>query len=1020
MKENVGSTPFIFTVGDQQLKDESIVGPKAAGLFSLYKKVGRGLYIPKSFVISAQLYRDLISRSGVLENIKIWAHAHESVDGKTAKKEIVEIRKAIKSIAFTQEEEKQLLTIFQTLRKRGPLMVRSSATIENLPGKSFAGQHDSFANITTKKDFLTVVKQCMASLFTDRAIAYRDTHGFDHKSTAMAVLVQEMVPADDIVSGVMSSFDPDTHFDKVAIVNATYGLGDSLAQGKVVPDKFVLFLEGIKKKKQSIIQKTLGSKEVKTVSRVRKGVKQSPVKASQKNAYCINDEQVVELGKFIAHLKEQYEKPFECEWAWHAKKKQFVMLQIRFHERIEKEHHTIYQYELKRQGTELGRGIAIGHGIASGTVRIINSAQDLAKVKAGDILVAKHTDPAWSQVMKNVHAIITEEGGKTSHAATTARELRVPAIVGMKDARSLLNNRQRVTVQCAAGDNGVLYKGLLPYERQRVEFGKLPDTKTKLSVRMQDPDHAFAWSRLPKDGFGIIDQADIVSHFLRIHPLALLEYTKIQRSKMKTQISQLTRGYTNKRAYAKEKLAEGIARLAVAAYDNPVYIKLSDYRSTQYKDLIGSVHAGSYMRKALSGVDLYNDKAFRKAFALECEAIAMVRNEWGLDNVIPVVPFCRTPEEAKEVLAIMKKNGLQKGKDQLKVHVLCDLPANVVLAEEFAQLFDGMTIQADTLATAALGVGKDVIEGKAQELGAKMLGQFIDDVVKKAHKENTVVQVFGQLLEEQPSFLDAVVKSKVDAIAVHPDALVDVRKRVAMVERTVGRTGQKTHKGFLSLVMVFGILGAGILSVGAGCGVEKNRLPETITQDQVTPAQIREEAMKQVTVALEAREFDYALEKRDLQVSSFAHFSLQYPASWEVNHWNGGVTISHPTSTAYVSIYQPLLKTPLAALSNEQIIIGGKAWTIYDVEHIQVAMFDDNELMIEGTGLGFDDVIETFAFMSDETITDRPLTHWDVREKRLCAQVITFARPAEGEQCQLYPAPCDVPDSWEVCDAEDS
>lgn len=1011
---------FVFGVGEPETTNETIAGPKAASLFKLYAKLGKETYQPNTEVIGVQLYHQMVERAGLVPDIKKWAIEHEGWSEKEARMKAADIRNKIVAIKYTKEEEHILGKVFQRVKKRGgAVMVRSSATIENLPGKSFAGQHDTFANITTKADFLRVIKQCMASLFTDRAIAYRDAHAFDHKTAAMAVLVQEMIRPADVVSGVAFSHEPETCFDRVMVMTANYGLGESMAQGKVVPDRFVLFSDGIQRKKDAIVQRTLGTKEIHTVPRARKGTKQQPLPAAKRNAFCLTDAQVIALGRVMLGLKKEIDQPFECEWVFHPKKHAFSIVQIRFREPLKREPHTLYQYTLKRTSEEIGRGIAIGHGIASGTVKVVNTIHDLAKVKDGDILVAKHTDPAWAAVMKKVHGIITEEGGKTSHAATAARELQVPAIVGVKDARTFLKNRQRVTLQSAAGDVGLLYKGLLPYEKQRVAFEKLPSTKTQLTVRMQDPDHAYAWATLPKDGFGVVDQADVVAHFLRIHPLALLEYTKIQQKGIKAEIAALTRGYRSKRAFAKEKLAEGIARLAVAAFDNPVYIKLSDYRSEQYTDLIGASHVRTYMRKSLSGVSLYNNKAFQQAFALECEAIAMVRKEWGLHNVVPVVPFCRTPEEAEAVLQMMKENGLERGKDGLRVHILCDLPANVVLAEDFSRLFDGVTIQADTLATEALGVGKDVLEEKASNLGARMLEGFIADVVKKAHQQKTLVHVFGQLLEENEAFLDAVVKSRVDAIAVHPDALVQTRKRVAMVESTVGRTGKKTHKGFLSLVMVLGFMGVGILGVGAGCGVPVE--PTAPQEPQVTPAQIREEAMKQVEVALAAKEADYVNQTQTMRVRSFANFSFDHPAIWTVDHWNGGVSVQHPTSTGYVSIYEPVIAPPVNELPSEQAIIGGKVWTVYSLEEEEIrkiALFED-ELVIEGMGPAFDTAVQSFSFGTDEQVTERPLTHWDLREKRLCAQVVTYARQEDGGSCELFSTPCEVPSGWDVCDASE-
>ena len=1018
--------------------DVPLVGGKNASLGEMYNSLTKkGINIPNGFAVTAAAYWDFLEKTKLKAKIKKELKDLDVSNVRELASVGKKVRHMILSAKFPASLEREIEKAYTELSKfektnNLSVAVRSSATAEDLPDASFAGQQETYLNVKGVKSLQIAVKKCVASLFTNRAISYRETKGFDHLDVALSVTVQTMVHSDVGSSGVMFTLDTESGFPGVVLINASYGLGEYVVKGRVTPDQFYVFKEGLKQGKKAVISKILGTKEVKLVYGASSGTKQASVKKSDQNKFSISQDEVVQLAKWGVMIEEHYKKPEDIEWAKDGKTGKLYIVQAR-PETI-KTHATksvIENYILKKKGIVLVSGVAVGQKIGAGKARIIENPKQMKEFKKGEVLITRITDPDWEPIMRMASAIVTEQGGKTSHAAIVSRELGVPCLVGARGARKIIKNGQSVTVSCAEGEEGYIYKGVLPFEVKRTEIKKIAKTKTKIMMNVGDPNNAFSLSWLPNDGVGLAREEFIFSNFIRIHPMALVHYNKLKDKGAKKKIAELTRGYKKKTDYAVDKLAEGMARIAASFYPNDVIVRLSDFKTNEYATLIGGKEFEPKEENPMlgwRGASRYYSKEYKQGFKIECEAIRKVREEWGLKNVIVMVPFCRTPEEGQKVLKTMKEFGLERGKNGLQVYVMCEIPSNVILAEDFAKIFDGFSIGSNDLTQLTLGVDRDSnLVSHVYSEKNKAVTDLIKNVIRVAHKYKRKVGICGQAPSDYPEFAEMLVREGIDSISLNPDTVVSTRERIAYVEKTLGKRGKKTHKSYLGFIAGLALLAGSVMMLGGGCNqiLNQNGYNERANSEiyELSPAQIRERMQSRI---IEQKEKELSEAMSTLTVDSFAEFSMQYPSTWSVEEWNGGVTL-YDGEGMYMSVYEQLISSPVPLDQKDKIVIDGVEATRFvemlpndtELNVVEIPLTDQNLILeVTGDSARFDEILETLQFDIGSSNPDRPLTHWDVREKRICAQMITYARQSGG-QCQLFPTPCDVPEGWVVCDASD-
>ncbi len=1029
-KQNNKTEANILWFSDISIHDVPLVGGKNASLGEMYQHLTKdGILVPNGFAITAHAYREFFVANNLEKQIKPLLRHLDVKNIPDLKKAGKKVRSLLLKASFPKQLEKEIVEQYKTLggkTKNLSVAVRSSATAEDLPDASFAGQQETFLNVHGEKELLKAVRQCMASLFTDRAISYREAKGFDHLSVSLSVTVQEMVGSDTGASGVMFTMDTESGFPGVVLVTAAYGLGEYVVQGRVVPDQYYVFKEGVRQGKEAIIGRQLGSKEAKLVYGKSGGTKHQTVLKKDRDRFVLTDQEVATLARWGMKIEEHYQKPQDIEWAKDGKTGQLYIVQAR--PETVKAHHdrsVIEEYSLNKKGTVLLKGTAVGQKIGAGKVRIIETREQMKQFKAGEVLVTRITDPDWEPIMRVASAIVTEQGGKTSHAAIVARELGIPAVVGAKNARKILKNGKAVTVSAAEGEEGVIYAGILPFEVKRTELKHIPKTKTKIMVNVGDPDNAFALSFLPQDGVGLAREEFIYTNFIRIHPLALLHFDTLKDKNAKKKITEMTRGYKKKSDYCVDRLAEGFGRIAAAFYPKKVIIRFSDFKTNEYSSLIGGKEFEPKEENPMlgwRGASRYVSKEYREAFQLECQAIKKARNDWGLTNIVPMVPFCRTPEEGELVIKTMEEFGLKRGEHGLAVYVMCEIPSNVVLAEEFARLFDGFSIGSNDLTQLTLGVDRDSSTlSDAYDEKNEAVKTLIRQVIRVAKKHKKPIGICGQAPSDYPEFAEFLVREGIDSISLNPDTVVPIRERVAIVEKTVGKTGNRTNGKLLSLVAAVGMLAAGFIGLGAGC-MDTQQAVDMSNQSwaDVSPATIRERSEQKMA---EQKQQEFAGQLSTLNVSEFATFSLQHPATWSVSHWKGGVTLTGEEGV-YVSVFRQLLPHPKQGVVMDPVTVAGKTGVRYvttlpngkTVTVLEVPLENGDVMEINSTAENLDALLQTWQFTtSTDPEADGFINAWDVKEKRFCAAMVTYARQGEG-QCIAYPTPCDVPEGWQVCE----
>jgi pyruvate,water dikinase len=669
--------------------------------------------------------------------------------------------------------------------------VRSSATAEDLPDASFAGQQETFLNVCGQAELLAACKRCYASLFTDRAITYRTIQGFDHQQVALSIGVQQMVRSDLGGSGVMFSIDTESGFDKVVLINAAYGLGENVVQGAVSPDEYQVYKPFLNDSKLiPIIERTLGAKKIKMVySGGGRQTKNVPTSKAERGSFVLDEQEILELARQACTIEDHYGQAMDMEWAKDGITGELFIVQAR-PETVQSRAETgaMKSYTVRNAGERLLTGLSVGGAVAAGPVCLLEHASEIDKFIDGAVLVTSTTDPDWVPIMKRAAAIVTDHGGRTSHAAIVSRELGLPAIVGTGDATHLLHDEQEVTVSCAEGEEGYVYAGIADVEVEEIDLGDVPETKTHIMLNMANPSAASRWWRLPADGVGLARMEFVINNAIKVHPLALTRFDQVKDDAVRAEIETLTKGYEKKADYFVDRLATGLSRIAAVHYPNPMIVRMSDFKSNEYAELLGGHQFEPSEENPMigfRGASRYYSDDYRDGFALECRAIHKLREEKGFTNTLVMIPFCRSPDEADKVLQVMADNGLVRGENGLQIYVMCEIPSNVILAEEFAKRFDGFSIGSNDLTQLTLGVDRDSAElaHLFRENDPAVLW-MIEEVIRRAHKAGAKVGLCGQAPSNDPEFAQLLVKAGIDSISVTPDAFRAVKANVAEAEKT--------------------------------------------------------------------------------------------------------------------------------------------------------------------------------------------------------------------------------------------
>jgi pyruvate, water dikinase len=776
--------------------DTDQVGGKNASLGEMIRGLKEeGIRVPDGFATTAEAYRAFIAENNLEEQIRTELAALAE-----GRKPLDKVGKAIRRL-FTEGEwpkgivdeisEAYLELCRRNEEEEVDVAVRSSATAEDLPEASFAGQQETFLNVSGTKELLDACRRCYASLFTDRAIVYRENNDFDHLKVALSVGVQKMVRSDKASAGVMFSIDTESGFPRVVVINAAWGLGENVVQGAITPDEYMVFKPLLDNRAVvPIIEKSLGSKEHKMIygrggTHATRNVKTS---RSERTSFVLTDEEIVQLGRWACVIEKHYGVPMDIEWAKDGDTQELYIVQAR-PETVQSRLGAgeFKSYTLKEKGERLISGLAIGQAIATGKTQVIRSAEDINRFEEGSILVTGMTDPDWVPIMKKAAGIVTDFGGRTSHAAIVSRELGIAALVGTGDGTKILKDGQDVTLSCAEGDEGYVYKGILDFEAQQIDLENLPETRTQIMLNVAEPSASFRWWRLPCRGVGLARMEFIINNIIKVHPMALVRFDELEDRKAKRRIEELTEGYPDKPEYFVDILARGIARIGASQHPHPVIVRLSDFKTNEYAGLIGGAEFEPKEENPMlgfRGASRYYDERYRDGFALECRALKRVREEIGLDNVVVMVPFCRTLEEADLVLEVMAEHGLKRGEKGLEIYVMAEIPSNVLLAEEFAQRFDGFSIGSNDLTQLTLGIDRDSgILKKLFDERNPAVKKIIRDLIVSARKSGTKVGICGQAPSDYPDFAEFLVDLGIDSISLNPDSVVNVIKRVARCEK---------------------------------------------------------------------------------------------------------------------------------------------------------------------------------------------------------------------------------------------
>ncbi len=773
-------------------RDVPLVGGKNASLGEMISVLGvAGIRVPDGFATTSECYRRYLVENDLAGTIR--NRLEEYRRGEKSLHQTGEvIRRMILRGTWPRDLAMAITDAYRQLCRRngGPevdVAVRSSATAEDLPDASFAGQQETFLNISGEDELLDACRKCYASLFTDRAISYREHKGFDHMQVALSVGVQKMVRSDKAGAGVMFSIDTDTGFPDVVMIDAAWGLGENVVQGAVTPDSYTVFKPLLNNREyKPILRKQLGGKEQKMVYARCAGqtTRSIDTSARERHSFVLTDDEILQLARWAVVIERHYRQPMDMEWAKDGDSGELFIVQAR-PETVQsrKQAGVLKTYSLRQQGEVLLTGLAIGESIAAGKVQAIKSASEIERFVAGNILVTGKTDPDWVPIMKKAAGIITDHGGRTSHAAIVSRELGIAAIIGTEHGTSELEDGQEVTLSCAEGEQGKVYAGILEFDAVEVNLEDIPGIRTRIMMNIASPAAAFRWWQLPCRGVGLARMEFIISNLIQVHPMALLKYDDLEDKQAKRRIRELTRHYQDKSEYFIDQLAQGVAMIAASQYPEPVIVRLSDFKTNEYAELIGGRQfefAEENPMLGFRGAARYYSEQYRAGFALECAALKRVREQIGLVNLVVMVPFCRTLKEADRVLAVMAEEGLARGQQGLEVYMMVEIPSNVILAEQFAERFDGFSIGSNDLTQLTLGVDRDsaILKELFDERDEAVMTS-IAQVIRSANRTGTKIGICGQAPSDYPDFAAFLVEAGIDFISLNPDSVIGVIRRLA-------------------------------------------------------------------------------------------------------------------------------------------------------------------------------------------------------------------------------------------------
>lgn len=797
----VNNTAHVVWFEALRRTDVPRVGGKNASLGEMVATLAcQGVNVPPGFALTAEAFWRFVDANSLQPVI---ASALADLDG--GKLSLAEagltIRRAMLRGAWPAETVEAIRLAYDELNRRVgqtdiDVAVRSSATAEDLPEASFAGQQETYLNIRGERALLDACRRCYASLFTDRAISYRQAKGIDHSKVALSVGVQRMVRSDLGGAGVMFTIDTETGFDKSVLINAAWGLGENVVQGKVEPDEYEVYKPLLSEPSLSpIVGKKLGGKGLKMIY-TNDGdhpTKNVPTSKAERASFVLSDHEILTLSRWACVIEQHYGQPMDIEWAKDGVTSEVFVVQAR-PETVEsrREASAVKTWHIKKTGRKILSGVSIGEAVAAGKVCIIESPRDMERFVDGAILVTQTTDPDWVPVMRRAAAIITDQGGRTSHAAIVSRELGLPAIVGAGNATHLLHDEQEVTVSCAEGREGFVYEGIADFAVEEIDFGSIPATRTQVMLNLANPAAAFRWWRIPADGVGLARMEFVVSNHIKIHPMALARFDTLKDEDAKQTIAAMTAGYEDRTEYFVDRLARGLGRIAAAQYPHPVVVRMSDFKTNEYAHLIGGAEFEPKEENPMlgfRGASRYYSPRYREGFALECRAIFRLRNEMGFKNVVVMIPFCRSTKEADRVLEVMAQNGIRRGEAGLKIYVMCEIPSNVILAKAFAQRFDGFSIGSNDLTQLTLGVDRDSADlAELFDEQDDAVKWMIQSVITKAHEAGAHVGLCGQAPSDHPEFAAFLVECGIDSISVSPDSFIAVKRTVAAAESAAPNT----------------------------------------------------------------------------------------------------------------------------------------------------------------------------------------------------------------------------------------
>ncbi len=765
------------------MKDLEQVGGKNSSLGEMISHLSSlGVAVPGGFATTADSFKEFLSRDGLDKKIYEKLSGLDTDD--VCQLAIVgkEIRSLIVNTPFTPEFESAIHVAYQELAKSigddsFSVAVRSSATAEDLPDASFAGQQETFLNVKGVEEVLIAIKHVFASLFNDRAIAYRVHHEFEHNEVALSAGIQQMIRSDLAVSGVMFTMDTESGFDEVVFITSSYGLGEMVVQGAVNPDEFYVHKKGLKEGKPAIIRRNIGTKALKMVYCDDQRVKTIDVDPADRLLFSLNSEEVTQLSQHALVIEKHYGRPMDIEWAKDGLNGKLYILQARpetVKSRDSKQ--VLERYTLEKTGDVLAEGRSIGQRIGQGKARIIKDISEMHRVQPGDVLVSDMTDPDWEPVMKRASAIVTNRGGRTCHAAIIARELGIPAVVGCGDATKTIKDGDEVTISCAEGDTGFVYSGLLPFIQDSLDIETMPELPMKVMLNVGNPERAFSFQSIPNSGVGLARLEFLISNTIGIHPKALLDFDQLEDKALKKLISEKTAAYESPVEYYIERLKEGIATIAAAFYPQPVIVRLSDFKSNEYANLMGGKLYEPFEENPMlgfRGASRYVSESFAECFALECKAVRRVREEMGLNNVEVMIPFVRTVTEASDVIKVLKQHGLERGKEGLRIIMMCEIPSNALLANEFLEYFDGFSIGSNDLTQLTLGLDRDsgLVAAQFDERN-EAVKILLHMAISACKKQNKYIGICGQGPSDHPDFAQWLMKEGIDSVSLNPDSVL--------------------------------------------------------------------------------------------------------------------------------------------------------------------------------------------------------------------------------------------------------